>query len=181
MIEVEKIVTFQTKDEQDQFLKQVIDLGAKDLGENNTENIFYLADTYQLKVSKMLSKNKAKIALKSRELGADSGKEIEIHFPLEDAASAESIIDTLIPDRSKIPTEQSRHDFLLDDIEIAVKYSQDWGYHVELEQMVSEEEDIEGALERIEALAKKLKVSTLTVDEAKARISKELSRRGIKH
>ncbi len=179
MIEVEKIALLENETYHGQLLDRLASLKAKDLGENNTESIFYLGGNYHLKVSKLTSKNKAKIALKQSQYGDEFSHEFEVHFAAEDAASAEKIMDVLLADKPKVPTTQKRHDFLLDTVEIAVKYSDDWGYHVELEKLVESEADIALALNEIKSIAEKLFISVLSKEEAAAHIKRELVKRGI--
>jgi adenylate cyclase class IV len=179
MIEVEKLAVLPDEAAYEAFIKSLINCGAKDLGQNDTENIFYLGDGYQLKVAKLLSKNKGKFALKPREFGDISSEEIEVHFSLDDADAAERMMDVLLASKKKLPTAQIRHDYLLDDVEIAAKYSDDWGYHVEFEQMVDTEGEIEMALKAIDNLAVKLGIQTMTKEEAGDHIRRELTRKGI--
>lgn len=179
MIEVEKMVKFADGAAYDDFMAKLQQRGAQDLGENDTENTFYLGDGFQLKVAKLLSKNKAKLALKPRELGADFSHEIEVHFNLEEADAAERMMDVLLAGRTKLPTAQKRHDYMLDGVEIAAKYSDDWGYHAELEVMVEGEADVDDALLKIERVATILGVMTMTKEEAAAHIKKELARKGV--
>lgn len=179
MIEVEKMVKFEDTAAYEAFMVKLADQAVEDLGENDTENIFYLGDGFQLKVARLLSKNKAKLALKPRELGADFSHEIEVHFSLEEAADAERMMDVLLAGRTKLPTAQKRHDYLLDGVEIAAKHSDDWGYHAELEVMVEEESKVAAALWRIEEVAKRLGVRTMTKEEAAAHIKAELARKGV--
>jgi adenylate cyclase class IV len=179
MIEVEKLAMLSDESAYQAFIKNLIDYGAKDLGQNDTENIFYLGEGYQLKVAKLLSKNKGKFALKIRDFGDISSEEIEVHFSFDDANAAERMMDVLLSGRKKLPTAQIRHDYLLDDVEVAVKYSDDWGYHIEFEQMVDTEGEIEMALEAIDKLATRLDIQTMTKEEAGDHIRRELTRKGV--
>lgn len=179
MIEVEKLALFNEASHK-ALIQKLIALGATDLGENHTSSIFYLGNGYQLKVTAQHSKNKAKIALKPREFGADFSHEYEIVFSEDQIDTAEKMMDILMGRSPKIPTKQDRHDYLLEEVEIAVKYSADWGYHAEFEQIVEEPEEVDAALERIHAIAKKLGVTLLTKEEAAEKIKKELKRRGVK-
>lgn len=179
MIEVEKLAILPDEAAFQLFVKNLVHRGAEDIGQNDTGNIFYLGDGYQLKVAKLFSKKKAKFALKLREFGDISSEEVEVHFSLDDAEAAERMMDVLLADKKKVPTEQTRHDYLLDGIEIATKYSDDWGYHIEFEQMVDNESDISRALEAIDRLAASLDIQTMTKEQAGDHIRRELTRKGV--
>jgi adenylate cyclase class IV len=174
MIEVEKIAVFDLAT----YKRLLTDLpkhGAKDLGDNHTENIFYIHDNYQLKVSKALSKNKAKIALKIKKLGAASSQEIELNFDLREASSAEKIIDSILPYTTKIPTTQTRRDYRLNEINIALKHSKDWGYHAEFEKVVTKPQDALRALAEIEKAASSLGLKVLSEKKEKDHILEKLN------
>ena len=178
MIEVEKLALFD-KASSKTLIQKLIDLGAQDLGENHTSSTFYLGNGYQLKVTTQHSKKQAKIALKPREFGADFSHEYELVFSEDQAKTAEKIMDILMGNSPKIPTKQDRHDYLFEEVEIAVKYSDDWGYHAEFEQIVHSNEEVDAALKHIDAIAKKLGATLLTKEEAAEKIKKELKRRGV--
>lgn len=169
MIEVEKIAVFSETTYKD--LRATLQDVAEDLGQNNTSNIFYIGDTYQVKVATLHDQNRAKIALKSGDLADHSSEEYEVHFTAEEAPHAEKILDTLLKGIQKFPTTQQRHDYRLDGVEIALKFSDDWGYHAELEVMAKDQDAVAAALEKIEAVAKKLGLETLSKEEMKARIA----------
>ena len=180
MIEVEKLAIFDETG-QKTLVEKLTALGAKDLGENHTSSTFYLGNGYQLKVTAQHSKKQAKIALKPREFGADFSHEYELIFSEDQVDTAEKMMDILMGNSPKIPTKQDRHDYLFEDVEIAVKYSEDWGYHAEFEQIVDSKEEVDAALKHISTVAKKLDITLLTKEEAAEKIKKELKRRGIAH
>lgn len=179
MIEVEKLALLPDKASHDQLITQLSSLGAKDLGENNTESIFYLGGTFHLKVCKQTSKHTAKLALKQSEYGDEFSQEYELPISFDDAATAEKMMNIVLSKLPKVPTAQTRHDFLLDGVEIAVKHSDDWGYHVELEKLVEKDDQIEAALTEIAKVAKSLQLVTLAKEEAKAHIEARLAEKGI--
>lgn len=178
MIEVEKLAIFDEAGYK-ALTEKLVKLGAQDLGENHTSSIFYLGNGYQLKVTAQHSKKQAKIALKPREFGADFSHEYELTFSEDQVETAEKIMDQIMGRSPKIPTKQDRHDYLFEEVEIAVKYSDDWGYHAEFEQIVESKEEVDAALKHIDTIAKKLGMRLLTKEEAAEKIKKELARRGI--
>lgn len=143
-------------------------LGAEDLGNNDTDTIFYVTDDAQIKLQIRSSKQQAKIAWKSGGLdGASSRTEIEVGVNFTDTAAAEQLIDVLLPTARKVPTAQKRHDFKLADLSIALKYSDHWSYHIEIDEVVETQAEVAAALTRIEQLAGQLDVTLFTTEEEK--------------
>lgn len=61
-----------------------------------------------------------------------------------------------------IHNSQQRHNFLFKGVEIAMKFSEDWGYHAELEIVVNKLVEKEDAEKRIRAVAKELGLNLMT-------------------
>lgn len=178
-IEVEKKAIV-TKDELESVRKALIEMGAKDLGENNTESYFYLQDDCQLKVQLRTSKGDAKIAWKSGGFnGAAAREEIELPFPLDSGEAAQKLVERLLPNAQKVKTIQVRHDLKLGDIEIALKWSEQWNYHIELDTEVESEADAEQAKEKLQTLADKLAIHLMTEVEEKALTDAILKKLGL--
>lgn len=177
MIEVEKRAVLDRAKYQSMG-NALIAQGAVDDGSNDTESVFYVEKDWQLKVQHLVSQQKAKIAWKSGGLdGAAVRKEVEILIHPEDFDSAKEVIAAIASSADVYPTSQKRHDYILDGISIAVKYSDDWGYHMELDMVVENERQATVALSRITELAGRLGVQLLTPDEEQAVINKALLRR----
>lgn len=70
---------------------------------------------------------------------------------------------------------QSRRNFEYNGVEIAVKYSEMWGYHAELEIIIDDEWKKAEADQQIMATAKKLGITLMTEDELKKFIQKKES------
>jgi adenylate cyclase class IV len=60
---------------------------------------------------------------------------------------------------------QTRRNFIYKRVELAVKYSNTWDYHVELEQVVSDESEKETAEQAIRDVADELGLSLMTEKE----------------
>lgn len=154
-------------------------LGAKDLNDDDTETIFYLTDEWQAKVQRKLSKDaEAKIAWKS---GGNDGsaqrREIELPFDARNFDTARQIIAAIAPQAQVFETVQRRHDYSLDGVGIALKYSDDWKYHVEFDMVINDSAKAEEAGRLIEEMAAKLGVTLLTADEEKAFVNKKIEER----
>src|SRR5690606_30981685 len=100
-IEVEKKAIV-TEAELERVRQQLLELGAEDLGENNTESFFYIHENYQLKIQIRHSKGDAKIAWKSGGFNGKSAREeIELPFSIENKEEAHRLIDRLVPELKK--------------------------------------------------------------------------------
>ncbi len=173
-IEVEKKAIV-TEDELEQVRAKLAQIGAEDLGPNDTESFFYLHDDYQLKVQVRLSKGDAKIAWKSGGFnGAEAREEIELPFPVEQGENAHKLMDRLLPKLKKVRTEQKRHDYKLGDIELALKWSEQWKFHIELDTEVQTDGQVAAALTKLNGLAEELGIHLMTEAEEKALTDKIL-------
>lgn len=148
---------------------KLLQFGATDLGENNTQTVFYLAKGYQLKVQWAESKCSAKIAWKSGQLGSNGAQEeIEVQLPEEEYQNTQALVERLIPDAERVTTIQRRHDYSLDGLTVSLKYSQDWGYHIEIDKMVKDASGSTAADQEIQKMANRLGVTLLSKEEEAA-------------
>lgn len=176
-IEVEKRGLL-SKKQFEQLPTIILSLGGIDLGKNDTESIFYLLVNMQVKIQHSTSRNTAKIAWKSGGVdGSPKREEIEVNISVQDYANAEQLMQKLLPDTQRFLTAQKRHDFILHDVQIAVKHSNDWGYHVELERLVDSETKAKDTLKNIDAIAKKLNVVLFTADEERQFVEDKIAAR----
>ena len=166
-IEVERRAVI-TKAQYDKLFDMLQMLGAQDLGENNTSNIFFLSESSQLKITSTPSKGTAKVVWKPQKMGSGTNAE-ELELPIQptDTEGFDHLFQRITPSFERYVTSQKRHDFSLDDTTISLKHSQDWGYHLEIDMNVDTQAEAVRALEAIEAVAKRLDVTLLTeVEEA---------------
>lgn len=151
---------------------------AIDKGENDTESVFYLQPDAQIKVQRNDSVKTAKIAWKSGAMdGTEHRKELELTIDYDDFGTANKLMTALLDDAQVFPTRQTRHDYTLNGVDIAIKYSDDWGYHMELEVMVDATQAVPGALSRIEELAGTLGIQLLDEAEEKDFIDARIKER----
>lgn len=138
---------------------------AEHLGQDDKNVFFYLLEGKLLKISDNISKNKGKITLKIGSIGESSSFE-EIEFPISrgDIPVAKSLFENLgyiDPQES----HQKRVNFLYRGVEIALKYSKTWGYHIELEKIINNDSQRALAENEIVDVANELGVSLMTNDE----------------
>lgn len=153
--------------------------GAEDLDDDDTETTFYLTDTWQAKVQRRLAPGgEAKIAWKSGgNDGAAQRKEIEVPIDVAHIGEANQLVAALAPQAKVFETLQRRHDYRLDGVGIAVKHSDDWGYHVEFDMVIEDDARAAEAIRQIEAVADKLGVRLLSADEEKQLVESKIKER----
>ncbi len=163
-------VEFRTKFNKEKFdsLKKFLDANAENLGEDNKDCYYYIFDNKLLKVVNNLSKGTAKISLKLNKIGRGAAfPETELHFPSEQFQMARHIFDSLNLPAKVMHGPQERVNYLYKNCEIALKYSEAWGYHMEIEQVVDSREKQAEAETSIKKVAEELGVSLMSEDELK--------------
>lgn len=177
MIEVEKKARFAESDKAHIIQTILAQPGVQDLGDNDTDSVFYLTDREQIKVQKQISKGRAKIAWKSGGNGGQSARrEIEVPIAPADTEAAEALVEAMLPHATRFnASQQKRHDYRIDGIEIAVKWSVNWQDHIELELLVDDAAVIPNALAKLDALADTLGVQLMTEAEEKAFVAQILA------
>lgn len=139
---------------------------AEDLGEDNRETVFFIIPDKTFKVTKNISKNKAKIALKVGNIKTGKQEEIEIPLDIKEVGKTINLFKALGFDELQY-TSQKRHNFLYEGIEFAVKHSDDWDYHFEAEMIVSDKNQVRDAEQKIRKVCQKLNLRLLTEQEIK--------------
>lgn len=137
--------------------------------EDDRDAAFFVIPNVNLKVSKYVSKDKAKIVFKNAHESAKSAEEIEIPIQGFDYEKAIRIFEELGFNKYN-RTEQKRTNYIYKGIEIAIKWSKDWSYHFEMEKVVERESEVEQAQNDLEQLAKELSLTPMSEDEIKTLI-----------
>lgn len=142
---------------------------AEDLGEDNKDTVFYILPDKLFKAVNETSKNKAKIVLKNNRIGngSDFG-EWEIGINPGEFEKAVEIFDNLNLPGKRMRAWQERHNYLYKGVEIAVKYSEYWKHHIEMEIMIGDLKDKEDAERKIREVADELDIKLMTDEEIKA-------------
>lgn len=154
-------------------LKDFLDKSAEYLGQDDKDVHFYIFSDKLLKVTDNISKESAKLTLKLNRIGQGSDFE-EIEFPIQrsDVEKAVKMFDLLEMTNNVIHSFQSRHNYSFKGVELALKYSSEWRYHLELEIMVENESQKEEAEKRIHKVADELDVKIMSEDELKEFVKK---------
>jgi len=140
---------------------------AKDLGPDDKNVCFFIFPDKLLKVVNNVSKKTAKLVMKLNKIGRGSAFE-EMEIPIEPKDFHRAIkIFTLWGCNNIMRSFQKRHNYLYKGVELALKYSGHWGYHLELEIVVDDLKKKQKAEEKIRGVAKELKINLMTDAELK--------------
>ena len=149
-------------------LKEFLGKNAEDLGEDDKDVFFFLLPDKIAKATHNISKKTAKIVIKLNRIGRGTSdfEEIEIPINPSDFDKAVKLFSALPFDQIQ-NSYQKRHNYLLDGVEIALKWTESWGYHMELEILVDDVAKREEAENKIRKVAEKLGVQIMSEEELK--------------
>jgi len=149
-------------------LKEFLGKNAEDLGEDDKDVFFFLLPDKITKATHNVSKKTAKIVIKLNRIGRGTSdfEEIEIPINPSDFDKAVKLFSALPFDQIQ-NSYQKRHNYLLDGVEIALKWTESWGYHMELEIVVDDVAKREEAENKIRKVAEKLGVQIMSEEELK--------------
>lgn len=149
-------------------LKRYLDEHAESLGPDDKDCYFYIFPDKLLKLVNNISKNTAKISLKLNRIGDGAVfPEMEFYFPREEFNTAVKMFDALSLPVKIIHEPQKRVNYRYKDCEIALKHSNTWGYHLEIEQLIDSEEKRSDAEAHIREIANELGVRLMSEEELK--------------
>ncbi len=165
-IEIELRSVFDEKKHNE--LKEFLGKNAEDLGEDDKDVFFFLLPDKITKATHNVSKKTAKIVIKLNRIGRGTSdfEEIEIPINPSDFDKAVKLFSALPFDQIQ-NSYQKRHNYLLDGVEIALKWTESWGYHMELEIVVDDVAKREEAENKIRKVAEKLGVQIMSEEELK--------------
>jgi len=165
-IEIELRSVFDRKKHNE--LKEYLGKNAEDLGEDDKDVFFFLLPDKITKATHNVSKKTAKIVIKLNRIGRGTSdfEEIEIPINPSDFDKAVKLFSALPFDQIQ-NSYQKRHNYLLDGVEIALKWTESWGYHMELEIVVDDVAKREEAENKIRKVAEKLGVQIMSEEELK--------------
>jgi predicted adenylyl cyclase CyaB len=138
---------------------------AQDLGVDDKDVHFFLLEDKLLKVTHNTAQETAKVTLKLNNIGNGSAFE-ELEYPINpnDVDCAVSIFKQL-GFNNLIHADQKRHNFLYKGVEIALKYSENWTHHMELEVLIDDLTKKNEAEQKIYSIAEELGVHIMTEEE----------------
>jgi adenylate cyclase class IV len=156
VVEIEMRARF-TKEAHDQLVARLRADG-EDLGQDDKHIYFYVLPDKLLKVTDNTAAGTAKITLKGSRIGQGTAfAETEFSIAPADVPSAVKLFNALGFETTMHEAFNFRHNFRFDGVEIALKWSEAWGYHAEFEVLLDD-----GAPDaaRAEATAKITDVAT---------------------
>ena len=141
---------------------------ATDLGADDKRVWFFVMPDKLLKVTHNISQKSGKITLKLTKIGAGSSfEEIDIPIAEGDISKSVQLFSELGHEYLLEPTIL-RHNFLYQGVELALKYSKSWGFHMELEVMITDQAERDEAEQKIRSVAEELDVRIMTDAELRA-------------
>ncbi|MGI5258795.1 hypothetical protein [Streptomyces angustmyceticus] len=124
----------------------------EDLGPDDKHIYFYVLPDQLLKVTDNTAAGTAKITLKGSKIGQGAAfAETEFAIAPADVGAAVKVFNALGFEGAMHEASNLRHNFRFDGVEIAVKWSEAWGYHAEFEVLL---DDVAPDAARAEAAAK---------------------------
>ena len=142
-----------------------MDANAQDLGEDDKDVYFFLFPDKLLKTVHNTSKKTAKIVLKLNKIGKGNDfEETEVSIAQQDFDKATKLF-IKIHAGEYMHSFQKRHNYLYGGVELALKWSEAWGHHLELEVVVSDVARKEEMEKKIAIVAKELGVYIMTDQE----------------
>jgi predicted adenylyl cyclase CyaB len=147
-------------------IQEFLNKNAKDLGKDNQNVWFFLLSDKIVKVTNNLSKKITKIVIKLNRLGKGSSDFEEIEIPINplDFDKAVKLFSALPFDQIQ-NTYQKRHNYEYKGIELSLKHTESWGYHMELEVIIEDKSKKEAAEEKIREVAKELGIKIMSEQE----------------
>ena len=94
-------------------------------------------------------------------------QEWEIYFDPKDFEKAVDLFNHLGLPAKTTKDFQERHNYVYNGVEIAVKFSEQWQYHVEMEIVVDDMQKKIEAKEKIKAVADELGIKLMTDEEVR--------------
>ncbi|MFD8379072.1 hypothetical protein ACFV2X_11120 [Streptomyces sp. NPDC059679] len=166
-VEIEMRARF-SKDAHDQLIDRLKRDG-EDLGSDDKRIYFYVLSDQLLKVTDNTAQGTAKITLKGSKIGQGAAfAETEFAIAPADVTAAVTLFNALGFEDVMHEAFNFRHNFRFDGVEIAVKWSEAWGYHAEFEVLLDDaasEAAHTEATAKITDVATKLGITLMTEQE----------------
>ena len=154
-------------------LSEFLNANAEDLGQDDKDTYFFMLPTKVVKAVHNISRNTAKIVIKLTRVGMGTNDTEEIEIPISPSDFDKSV--RLFKELSFDQVQrayQKRRNYLYKDAELALKYSESWGYHLEIELMISDKSEQAEAEAKLNDIANELGVKILTPEEQTAFVNK---------
>ncbi len=166
MIEIEKRALL-TEEKYNETLAFLVSNG-EDLGADDKDVVYYIYDDKLLKLVHNMSKGNAKVSLKMNKLGdAVAVEEYEIPFEQDKFTEMKMIFGAIVSPKQIIEGKQLRRNFSYKGCEIAMKWSKDYGYHIEIEIVTEDKDKVEVFEATLDTVLLELGIIAMSNDEIK--------------
>lgn len=147
-------------------IESFLQKNAKDLGEDDKDVFFFIMPDKLLKVVNNISKNNADIVLKFNKIGKGSDfEELEIPIRQSDVEKVVRLFSDLNITNNVMHSFQKRHNYRYKNVNLALKHSNIWGYHLELEIMINDKNKKDWTEKQIKKVADELGLKLMTNKE----------------
>lgn len=147
-------------------LKKFLNSEAKNLGKDDKDVYFFIMPNKLLKVVNNISKGNAEIVLKLNKIGKGNDfEEITIPIKYEYVDKAVRLFTKINFTDNIMHSFQKRHNYFYRGVELALKHSDIWGYHLELEKVIKDRNKKSEAEKLLQEIAKELDVKLMTNEE----------------
>lgn len=147
-------------------IQKFLSTNAKDLGEDDKDVYFFIMPAKLLKIVNSISKNNAALVVKLNKIGKGSDfAEIEIPIAQQDIKKAVEVFTALGITNNVMRSFQKRHNYFYKGVELALKHSNVWGYHIEFEILVNNKNQKNTAEKKIKCLANELEIKLMSDSE----------------
>jgi adenylate cyclase class IV len=111
-----------------------------DLGVDDKHIYFYVLPDKLLKVTENISDRSAKIVVKGSRIGQGSAfPEVELPIACADVPTAVRLLDLLGYEQYRHDAFNRRHNYRYQGVDVALKWSEAWGYHAEFEIVLDDD------------------------------------------
>lgn len=154
-------------------LRDFLNSSAELLGKDNKDTLFYIWNDKVIKVVQNAESLATKMVLKPGRIGQQSHfEETELKLDPDMFETAKKFCEQLVPEKI-MHSFQFRTNYMYKNVEIALKYTKVWGFHIELEIMVESVNEKNGAEQTIRTVGDELKLHLLDDNEL-SKLTKEL-------
>jgi adenylate cyclase class IV len=134
------------------------------IGRDDRHSLFFFYEKGLVKITNYLSKEIVKLSYKNGRAGDGNLVEIEMEIPEDKIVMFEKILDLGKPEQVQI-IDQNRENFLVDGVEIALKFTESWGHHLEAEIVIEDNQDEKEAEDKIRKVGKKFGIEFMSDKE----------------
>lgn len=162
------------------FTRLKVELATKPSQNDDKMSVFFTFPQGILKVVERAEDGEVKLCLKLGDETSNSLHERDIRLAKGTLADTVSVLEH-IGYKVKSRVKQTRTNYKLEEgVELALKHTDSWGYHFEIEMLVQHESEIDAAKAKLHSILAKLGVKAMSQDELTAFLA-ELDAKSISH